>query len=68
MGLLRALAFLTAVALCRELHAGSLNVTVKDAKGVPVPDAVVYATGQLRDLRPRSGRSSISETNNSFPT
>jgi plastocyanin len=53
MGWLRALAFLTAVALCRELHAGSINVTVKDAKGVPVPDAVVYATGAAARSAPK---------------
>jgi plastocyanin len=39
--------------LYRELRAGSLDVTVKDAKGVLVPDAVVYAIGNGAKSSPR---------------
>src|SRR4051794_4758169 len=34
---------LCAMLFCQSLRAGSLDVTVKDGKGAPVPDAVVYA-------------------------
>ena len=34
-------------------RAGSLDVTVKDAKGVLVPDAVVYVTGSAAKSAPR---------------
>jgi plastocyanin len=44
MRLLHALALLAAFESCRDLHAGSLAVTVRDGKGGLVSDAVVYAT------------------------
>jgi len=53
MSLLRMLALLAAIGLGRELRAAALAVTVKDAKGVDVPDAVVYATGNGASSAPR---------------
>jgi plastocyanin len=41
----RALALLAIVGFSHELLAGSFDVTVKDGKGAPVSDAVVYAKG-----------------------
>ena len=35
------------------MRAGSLDVTVKDTKGMPVPDAVVYLTGSATRSAPR---------------
>ncbi|HEY2801299.1 MAG TPA: methylamine utilization protein [Chthoniobacterales bacterium] len=37
------LLFLAILAVCQRLEAGALDVTVKDARGTLVPDAVVYA-------------------------
>lgn len=45
MSLLPALVLFAAFALCHNLCAGSLEITVRDGKGALVPDAVVYATG-----------------------
>ena len=38
-------ALFAVIGLSPEILGGSLEVTVKDVKGVLVPDAVVYATG-----------------------
>jgi plastocyanin len=43
---LRPILLLTLVSLCHDLRAGSLVVTVKDARGAPVLDAVVFALGK----------------------
>ena len=37
---------LALLGLCHDLRAGSLAATVKDAKGAPVPNAVVFAIGK----------------------
>src|SRR6266536_7357 len=46
MNLLRVRVLLAAFSLCHNLHAGSLDVTVKDGNGALVSDAVVYAKGR----------------------
>ena len=45
MSLSRAFALFSVFASCYHLHAGALEVTVKDVKGALVSDAVVYAIG-----------------------
>jgi plastocyanin len=40
-----ALALLSVIGVWNDLRAGSLDVTVRDTKGAPVANAVVYATG-----------------------
>ena len=46
MNSLRALVFFALLFSVRDLSAAALDVTVKDTKGAPVPDAVIYATGR----------------------
>ncbi|HEX4665685.1 MAG TPA: hypothetical protein VH207_03720 [Chthoniobacterales bacterium] len=46
MNWLRIFFLLALVSLRHDLRAGSLAVTVKDAKGAPVSDAVVFARGK----------------------
>lgn len=41
----RALVFLATLGVCHDLYSGVLDVTVRDIKGAPVADAVVYAKG-----------------------
>lgn len=45
MSLSRAIAFLAVFGVCYDLHAGALDVTVRDVKGALLSDAVVYAIG-----------------------
>ncbi len=47
----RAMILLASCLACGRLEAGSLNVTVQNAKGAPVSDAVVYATSPSTSVR-----------------
>jgi plastocyanin len=62
----RSLVFFFGFFSCGVLCGGSLNVTVKDRKGAPVSDAVVYAKGSA-DSSPRAMKQgTIDQINKEF--
>jgi hypothetical protein len=62
----RSLVLLLGVFFCGFLRAGSLNVTVKDGKGGPVSDAVVYAKGSTDGLARVAKQGAIDQINKEF--
>jgi plastocyanin len=61
----RTIILLVGCIACRGLDAGSLSVTVKDAKGAPVSDAVVYAKSNATAAR-AGKRTVIDQQNKQF--
>ena len=66
MNLLRVRVLLAAFGLCHNLHAGSLDVTVKDGNGALVSDAVVYAKGRAATSAPAKKRAVIDQRDKQF--
>ncbi|MBA2622503.1 MAG: methylamine utilization protein [Chthoniobacterales bacterium] len=62
----RALVIALAASLCGPVlaHAGSFVVTVKDSKGVPVLDAVVYAEPLVGDKQKSKAQSAVIDQQN----
>lgn len=60
------LILLSAFLLSDVLHAGSLNVTVRDGKGMPVSDAVVFAKGNSGSSSRASKQATIDQINKEF--
>jgi plastocyanin len=61
----RTLILLASCMACSGLEAGSLNVMVKDGKGAPVSEAVVYAKSSATAARPGK-RAVIDQRNKQF--
>src|SRR6266576_1790432 len=66
MNLLRVRVLLAAFGLCHNLHAGSLDVTVKDGNGALVSDAVVYAKGRAATSASAKKRAVIDQRDKQF--
>jgi plastocyanin len=66
MNLLRVRFLLAAFGLCHNLHAGSLDITVKDGNGALVSDAVVYAKGSAATSAPAKKRAVIDQRDKQF--
>ena len=63
---LLAVVLLAALALAPALSASELVVSVKDGKGAPVADAVVYALSSSRDARPARVQTIIDQRDKQF--
>ena len=66
MNLLRVRVLIAAFGLCHNLHAGSLDVTVKDGNDALVSDAVVYAKGRAATSAPGKKRAVIDQRDKQF--
>src|SRR6266571_5108432 len=66
MNLLRVRVLLAAFGLFHGLHAGALDVTVKDGNGALVCDAVVYAKGKAAPSTPSKKRILIDQRDKQF--
>jgi len=66
MKLLRVRVLLAAFGLCHGLHAGALDVTVKDGNGRFVCDAVVYAKGKAAPSTPAKKQRIIDQRDKQF--
>jgi len=63
---MRAVAVLVIFGLCHDLSAGSFDVTVKDAKGALVSDAVVYARGKGMNAQSMKKQTVIDQQDKQF--
>ena len=66
MDRLRAPLLLAVLALCTKVHAGSLEVTVKDGSGALISDAVVYAKASASASVPAQKRVVIDQRDKQF--
>src|SRR4030095_7460160 len=66
MNLLRLLVVLAAIVFGHNSYAGSLDVMVKDDKGVPVSNAVVYAKEKAATSERAKSRAIIDQRNKQF--
>lgn len=66
MRLSHTFALLAVFCSCCDLHAGALDVTVKDGKGALVPDAVVYALGTTPNTKTARKQAVIDQRDKQF--
>ena len=66
MNLLRLCIILAAIIFGHNAYAGSLDVLVKDGKGEPVANAVVYAKAKAGTSAPAKGRAIIDQRDKQF--